>query len=498
VDWQNWVKEQDQLIKNAQGVFAKNNLLKVNWSQVPSVSRYDVLDLARRLQLPYLIIKNLYPEIRVYSKSIQEVESRFVVLYAAALAKIGAFSESWELFDQVKFNSEVQPIVFLHMGMALLGQWNYAEGKKYFESYLHSTEVRGYQKLIGEINLASCLAVIGDSINAKKILKNFDRLQEEFPLLYLNSRELLLQIYSNEDNFVEAGKLCEFIRTKINVSGTGHYANLIRKWELINESRQAKQLHSEWSRFQRDAEVNKDYEIFRDLDFFKALIENDQALLMRLYLGTPYSAYKQRISSVSRNSSDEFYHCFLDFHKNLKKPQNSPVFFIDLNKEVIALKSINYQLPKRVCDLLRCLLKDFYRPIYLGDLFSSIYRGEYFNPFSSTKRLEKLIQRVQHYFRQFGIQLKIYSKNKTYWLQFNSDLRIRISNQMNYSDRTEIEHWLEKSGVQNFSRKQIQKILKVSKAKMNRTIRQLEQEAKLIRYGKGKMVRYQLNVKSKK
>lgn len=486
MDWQNWLVEQDRLIKNAQGVFAKKNIRKINWSQVTEGVRYDILDIARRLQMPFLIIKNLYRDIRVLPKSIDEVLPQYVMIYASSLAKIGAFQEAWSLFEVIKSRKEIQPLIHLHMGMALVSQWNYAQASIYFEKYLASPALTDYQKLIGQINFVSCLVVNGELERAKKILQVFDDLEKTYPLLFLNSRELLLQIYSNEQSFEKAILLCQQVKDNINFVSSGLYYHFIRKWELINDSRLHGRLSPDWIKFQNSAKENNEFEIVRDLDFFRVLIDRDEKLLMKLYLGTPFEIYKKRIINVFRLTATDKFEYLIEFEGRKRKK----VTIIDANEELLYDGQKIKILPKKAGQLIRCLTKDIYRPIYLGDLFGSIYQGEYFNPFSSPKRLEKLIQRVQIYFENNQINFKVVSKAKTYWLNLNADIKILISEKNIRSDFTVLKNWIQQNGLKKFTRNQLQKELKSSKAQVNRMIAKLIDDGKLKRRGRGRSTFY--------
>jgi tetratricopeptide (TPR) repeat protein len=491
MDWSVWLKEQDSLIKNANSQLVFKNIQNLNWSQVPSNIRIDVLDIARRLQMSFYITKHLYREVRVMHNDISKVSAKEVALYAVSLAKIGAFNEAWNLFKAIQNRKEVNPIIHLYMGMALMTQWNYVDAVGYLEQYVSALPDGDYQKLIGKVNLAACLIVKGDLERTKELLLEFDDLEKSYPLLFLNTRELLLQVYFNEKKYDLAIETCRIIRANPIFSSTGLYYSLISKWEIIIDSFSKGVKSDKWDDFETEMRRINQFEVVRDLDYYSARISDDSGKYAKLYLGTPYRAYKEKIMNYWNPHSEGY--SYFEIKGPAKKGKILRV--VDLSDQMIYRGEEEIQaIPPKLALAMRALTKDLYRPVYIGDLFDTIYDGEYFNPHSSPKRLEKLFQKVHSFFKQFNITFLIRSSRKTFWLEIKSYTHILVSNKKVRIILSPLEQLINSQKLREFSRHQIQKLLKTSKSNTQRMISELAEQNKISIHGKGKLIVYKVKL----
>lgn len=77
--------------------------------------------------------------------------------------------------------------------------------------------------------------------------------------------------------------------------------------------------------------------------------------------------------------------------------------------------------------LLQALTKDFYRPLPLGSLFSTLYPDEKFNPETSPNRVYQVVKRLRRWFNSQNIPLEIEMQNDFFKLHALKPYTLRIS-----------------------------------------------------------------------
>lgn len=133
------------------------------------------------------------------------------------------------------------------------------------------------------------------------------------------------------------------------------------------------------------------------------MITKKSELLSFIYQGTRFKAYRNRILNLASENQIE-----VKLQKELFFQSTSslePMFHLKLNSIDIPDKPFRFFLT---------LLSDFYRPIHLGEIFNELYNSEYFDPFSSNKRLHEIFRRAKKIFATYKIDL-FWKKKQIGW-----------------------------------------------------------------------------------
>src|SRR5262249_54709284 len=124
-------------------------------------------------------------------------------------------------------------------------------------------------------------------------------------------------------------------------------------------------------------------------------VEPKQDLFDHLYIGSPLAAYRKRLEKEFHLEPSESYRLGASADRVL---------------DIATGDGRGIESPghgKMVHQLVGALVKDFYRPRRLGQLFSDLYPNEYFNPFSSPVRLHRLIQRAREWLASERLRAEI-------------------------------------------------------------------------------------------
>jgi hypothetical protein len=140
-----------------------------------------------------------------------------------------------------------------------------------------------------------------------------------------------------------------------------------------------------------------DWEAVREIDFYLGLWVRNRSVLPRVYFGTPFRAFRERVRKMSGIDFDAQKHFLWTINYGSEAKQ-----VLELDRLVGELED-----QELMGNLLRALASDFYRPISIGDLHQRLYLNEHFDPDSGPKRIYRANERLRKILLKMDCPLSI-------------------------------------------------------------------------------------------
>ncbi len=437
----------DILIRQGQQGQARDILLTVGLKKLPREHLVDFADLARRLNMPKVILQ-LLREIIYQDKPGEEAATiHEQALYATGLSRLGVFQEAQNILKTLD-TSEI-PEVSLFFAQNSMLQWDYASAIPKMKRYLRFKALSDYQRVVGKVNLAACY--IGemrwnesDQI-LQEIWSEIENLstpeeRQSYGLLYANSLGIAVHSLFLRGRIQEAKDLIA-TANKILLGTKSRYELLVKKWQAILDVFSDLSNSDSTSKFKSLVEESRkarDGETLRDLEFFESLAFRDDQLFIKVYHGSPYASYRKRIRKIYK---PEF-----PIPKMIEWDLNASSHFekkrvFDISKGCEDGGTARLSSSPLLMRLLQTLSKDFYRPATTGSLFSVLYPSEYFNPQTSPNRVYHVIKRLRIWFQDHAIPIDIEAQEDRFTLASRGPYHLRVSFQNIRISKN--ESWLE-------------------------------------------------------
>lgn len=432
-----FINHVDELIKNGKIRQSQIELKKLKRAEVPVKDWYIMANLARRAQMPLMVLKWLSPIVRAkteYFKSFEEPKLRS--LYANALTRIGGFKEAKELLNSISPSDDSQ--VHFYKSLLNLQQWDHRQAIVNLKTYLKTSNLSQYSIKIGKLNLAAAYTGEGLYIEALTVINDLILSLDKGSLLYANCLEVQGQCLFQLKRFDEAENT---LKNSLSSFGKQNhsYKFYAQKWllftKIFSKNGIDKESIQELSQFKKSALENFQWEVVRDCDYYLSFITKNEELFLKVYLGTRFKKYKENIKNhygykkrIPKLKSILITpHLELNVGSLLKSEKlvfhfHQGEFYFGENKKIQL-----YDLPLK---LFQILITDQYQPFQFGELYFHLYPDEYFNPESSPAKLNRIIQRLRNEIT--AIPLKIVQKNDRVWLDYQSPLQVEFNTKNNF------------------------------------------------------------------
>lgn len=370
--------------------------------------------LARRSNLSLLSLKLLSPVVRPARGIPTNPTPAELTEYAAALLRVGAYNEAVALLNSVP--GKDYPDAWLFRAFANFSQWEYGASIELLRSYLASPVLSDYWRQVGRVNLAAALVFEKKANEADSLLGELKReTQSQGNILLLgNVLELTAQNAISEKRWDEAKEYLESAERLVK-RGEGLNSFFISKWNAILGLLDC----GDETSLRRLAEVRKEalalqhWETVRDLDFFLAKATGNQALLLHLHFGSPFPAFRKRLSSeISKDLPSSY-----DW--KLGPAGKSRATYDPLGKSLKPGTTLF-----RLFDVLS---SDFYRPFRIPALHEKAFPGEYFNPYSGFNRMRKVLQRLRSELKSGKVGIQIEQHKGNYRLVAEKPVSLKVT-----------------------------------------------------------------------
>ncbi|MCM2282491.1 MAG: hypothetical protein NDI61_11675, partial [Bdellovibrionaceae bacterium] len=426
---ENQLNQLDLALREGQVQSVRNRLRNWRPSEIPEAARARVADIARRAGLPMMILRLLRPKVRPQTVNAEIPSDQELALYGIGLSRIGAFQEAKKIFSTLEQSPD--PQVHFFAGQVDMLQWDYKAAIPHFQKFVASASIEAYRRLVGHLNLAACLIAHARLDEAESSLVQIVATKHlgQPKLITGNVAELSAQIAIQRQDYRTARYFLQQAGTHLS-SSRETYRIFIEKWQVLLElleSGPSSTMIEKVRSFQQRAVASGEFEAARDCDFYLAKATGDNRLWLRLYYGTRFEAYRQRLLrehniefgsspdlSFSLGPEDDPSQIEIDARRRLLTPQFTAQLKKDSSRSVSSLRSSlrsPLQSPLRLSrlesTLLDVLLSDRYRPLQFGEILSDLYPNEFFHPTASPAKGFQIIHRMRQLFTAQNLPLEI-------------------------------------------------------------------------------------------
>jgi len=411
-------QELDALIRAGALAKAKDLLKTSRNRKFPSDELGKISLLARRVGMPEMALRLLSPVVRPQGRVKAQATAEHYTEYGGALIHVGSTLEGMKMLEGLK--PPYPPQALLYWAFGCFSRWEYMKAIPRLREYVERPELTEYERAVGKANLAAAMVyerteeahdfVVG-------VIREFE--EKKYDRLRLNMSISLCDISSSQGNYSEAREALKRALPSLN-STTSFDALFMEKWfALLNLMEKKPGADAEILKVREKAIQMRHWETIRNLDHHLMMVKKDEALLAKLYFGTPYPEMKKRFvkdfggkwdppeSFDWRPSKAKHGSRLID----LSAPQ-------ELEKKISGLKA--GQLPAR---LLSVLTSDLYRPFGIGALFAQVFPGDYYNYLSSPGCIHQLVKKTRKLVGDLGI---IIVEKRGLYSAMESKVRMRI------------------------------------------------------------------------
>ncbi len=446
-----------------------------------------IANIARRINQPGLALRILGPYVRptdLHQGAATAVEK---IEYAEALRRVGAIDEAWLLLQEV--DEDQNPQASIYKTFCLFNQWKYQEAIPVLNKYLARTDLEDYARCVGEINLAAALIQVGSLAEAEILLSRIRESSQKagFILLYGNSLELSAQLLILRKDFDAALDILQLAAEPLKGSGK-IFSLFVEKWTAIAESMKQNRCTPSLLEVFAKAKQAMHWESVRDCDLFIALLNRDQAGLQKVYFGTPFESFRQRILHFDGAS-------FQMPKTYVWSSGASPSQLLNLaTGRLEGRKSGHLPTGQALHRFLILLCRDMYRPLSTFSAFGKLFPGEFMNAQTSANRIHQIVKRCREWIMHENLDLRIEETDGGYQLFVGEKTGVILPCEIMPLDSSEIEWLLLKTqvGPHFFNIQQAQVAVSGSASKTLRLLRWALEQGRVQKVGKGPSTMYQV------
>lgn len=487
------LEEWNERIRSGEKKHVQIELQNTDLRSIPREFAADCADIARRIGLFLIGLRILHPY--VYSTGPHRVRptQKELRLWAALLIKLGSIEEALRILEEL---DPTDSQVLLFMSFAHISQWDYAKAATCLRQYLKSEELDPYQRTIGQINLGAAYVYLRNGTKARQILSKalVTSNQENWLLLKSNALELLAGTAILNEQWDSAQR--HLALAAETLSDAPLDTLLIRKMRAtisLQSGRSKAEAMAEMEGIRYEAVELKHWETVRDCDYHLGLAGKDPLRLNLVYFGTPYTTYKKEVLRAAGG----YFKPAARFSWNPFSPlQEAPRRF-DLENGSEIDGPARLEAGGILHRFLIALASDFFRPQYVGAMFSAVYTGERFDPNTSPARISRLVSRLRDWFKENEIPLGIETAELTYRLygmapfilMVRSDVRLPES-KTDLQRADAIKSLREQWPYQSFSSKEAAEFLNVSARTAQSYLTWAAENKKIRATGAGRAKRY--------
>jgi tetratricopeptide (TPR) repeat protein len=465
-------------------------LQRLNLSQIPrkDLSRYaNIANRVGQFRIAYRILSRV---VRQQTEGAETANSSEWLEYAEALRRMGLIAEAQRILE--KLDATGLPVVHLRRAYCLVNQWRYGEAIPHLQTYLSAVDPKEYAHLVASVNLAAALAYERKDQEALDLL---DRLISETKsterhLLFINCLELKAQVSIHQGQLDRADRALEEA-VSVNSDPRTRYSLFLRKWQAISKSLRLGAVHPDLLECRRSAMEEEDWETLRECDLYTGFVSSDLNLLGKVYFGTPFPAYRQRILDIAGAK-------FTPGRSFLWSPsgdKSTNMIFDVLHGKMDGSDTMELEKGQLKHRMMALLAADFYRPLSIGTAFSELFPDEQFSQVGSTNRVCHVIRRLRQWMAEGGHPFAIEENQGSYRLTAAPGIALRVSAEAEQGSSEEMK-WEEARRLLpsgSFSRGDVIRTLGCSVSTAKRRLRWAIDSGKVEVLGDGPRRRYRLS-----
>lgn len=484
------LREIDALIKEAQWDLAQKRLNAIRRRLGEREDLLTFASLCRRAGIAAVGISVLRTLVRPTSRrAVSETTDSEKTEYAACLTQIGALGEARKLLASVK--GEPSPARLRVLALLHVKDWDYPAAIPILRKTVNHSQTNSYEKTVGLLNLGMCLTFEEKLGEAASVLAEVlaSREGEQYNLIRGNAYRLLGLIDYQKEKYSTAIQYFETAFAQFSkTDGLDRF--LVQKWMaitnfVVNDRDAASQ--KKLFAIREESLKRKHWESVRDVDFQMALHNKDSQLLLKVYFGTPFERYRQRIiKKASYLKIPEFY----QWRPSGEKGTDGVTF--DLERAGLKGGQSLYRF-------LAILLSDFYRPFSTVQLFEALFPTEFYNHGDSEQKVYQIITRARRWLEDRELPLEIDPTSNESKLLETDPCVVIVRKEKGAKDQTDfrLKEIRRQLGTE-FKAKQAYELLGISKRTLINVLNEAMENGTLIREGEGIKTIYRFVEEAKK
>lgn len=423
LDWQSLHAELQSLVVGGHHAKCREILEQYHPQKIPRMWAYPLADLAVRAHFPLFALKALHSSVLQGNAFGAPATHQERMTYARALYHLGAVEDSIEILQSV--DAKREPDVLFLRACASIFNWNYLAAIPDLKMYLRSKEVAPYRRVVAKVNLAAAYVNIGAWTEAEIWLTEIQNECEaqSYTLLLGNTLELRSQVELFQGRFASALSFLEKAQVLLEKQGA-LYSLYVEKWQAVCHCLQAPTIENllRLKAVRKKALEVGHWSTIRECDLFCAIATQDEQIIRKVIMGTPSEFYRQRARKLFKTDL-----VFRGQYKWKIKGDVAVDHAMTFNpyRKIPGRRVALYEKPM-LLSLFEALAGDFYQPSHISLLFKKIYPAEKFNPFSSPARVLQLLRRLDHWFKDNEIPLRVRFKKSEFCLRSIGDVFVIV------------------------------------------------------------------------
>lgn len=476
---QKLIDQCDQDLREGHGHLVAQRLQAMNWSSVAREFRLPLAAICRRAGLIVEGLKLLTPLTHAdKNKWRSEATVAERAEYGALLMKHGSVREALRLLRDLP--TEATAEVFMYRAFCHMARWDYAAAAQDLGLYL-DTRPDEYAALVARVNLASSLIALSSLDEALELLNANIELasQKNYTRLLANSLELRAQVHLRARRWPNCHQDIDASNKILGLEKSADQL-FIQKWKAVLEAFKTHSLDP-LRPIRDEAKRRQHWESLRDLDRLSLQISFDDKIFRRLIFGTPYPAFREAVfRELNRPAPPSPF---------LQGEEGSPRLVLSSGEiHGLAVPSMNAQC----LSVVTALLRDFYRPMRLTELFAELYPDNYFDIFSSPDRVRQVIRRSRMWLEENALPVEIEMTNGTYRLKTTGAFAFEVGLEREGTPDVFIQKLRQSFGSQTFTAAEAGELLQISRQKFQRWFTKAEAAAQIEKHHAGASTKYKL------
>ncbi len=490
----------DELIRSGEGGKVREILEGLEIGKIPRRQRASLAKISLRVGMSKFCLA-LFRDSRGHEGPGEfNLTSEELLQFGMAHKQVGAPDHALQIFNQI--DNKKYPDSSLYSAITLFTQWRYREAIAHLENYLANSSLSDYDRLVGHINMGAALIIDEQIDRAKVHLQNSIELAKmgKFILLRGNALELMAQVHIYQRHFSQAEFCLQEGLQLVNKSAPAYHL-FVKKWLAISEvyrtnaaTPSLRQLDS----VREEAIGMRHWETVRDCDFFFAVTKRDRTLFLRLYFGTPFPGYRERLVRHFPENVEipEHFDWFGYVRQADRSAATVPVF--DLIPTAVGVYKNKTKSQNLSVRILRILSRDFYAPIKPYSLYLSLFPNERLDPIAANPKIFTAIGRAKRWIEDSRLPFQIENDNNGYRLFWDQPFVLRIPKDLDPTliSADSLAHLKKHFSTMDFSSSEAANVLNLSKRSALHLLNRAVKEGTLIVSGAGRRTRYHFGPKS--
>lgn len=361
--------------------------------------------------LPERGLALLAPFVRPRKVLTQPASNKEKAEYVICLQRLGSINEAASL--SVEIDETEAPEILLYRSILHFSQWNYAEGLPPLIRLVEShASAEPYLIQAARVNMAAAWIHLGRFEEAIPLLESLAQATHgngEW-LLHCNVLQLMAQNHVLAGNYGKAEEALDRADKLLMGIKTVDRLLLIKWRALLAGFRSGRPDMLEPAR--EEARRKKHWETLRDLDFYGLRIAFDEKIFLKLYFGTLSSYFRARLVAAFPSPVPDEVAIAGGWSYVSPVPPDSIDPLGELSAD-LAPGTVTHAA-------LMLLLSDSYKAFRSGEIHSTLFPGDFFNPDTSLNRVHQALHRTRDALSAQIPGLEIVADEATYRLRINA------------------------------------------------------------------------------